>query len=387
MSRGVGYALGIIAALSLIGGLVLGLVGPRTPTSVQADTFSPSALGHKALISLLNRLDVPLVVSRSATAQKAHAGTTLVLLEPPPGQGLRELVRDSAAEKVFVVLPRYRGVPHRETPGHIRRATEREDVDSVLKDLGLQAELVKGTTAQDWVFAEGFEAEPHLDQRRWVKGMNTLIGRGDRALVAWGWQGGKYFVVVSDPLLINNAGLQHGDNAKLAIRALGMAAEGRTLVIDEVLHGHRGGENIWSVLFEFPMFLVLLQALLLMGVAAWAAAGRFGPPLVDAPSLGRGRQVLIENTAALTRYCGHSGAVLEAWWQHARRDLRATLGLPPVTEGDLSWLSQRAQVLGTEEQAAEVAAAVRSAVESGEPSRVLAAARRAGRFMEEMRSR
>ena len=52
-------------------------------SSHEGDAFSRSALGHHAFVALLEELDVPVVVSRSATARKLRDSSVLVVAEPP----------------------------------------------------------------------------------------------------------------------------------------------------------------------------------------------------------------------------------------------------------------------------------------------------------------
>ena len=59
--------------------------------------------------------------------------------------------------------------------------------------------------------------------------------------------------VLSDPDLISNQGLKHGDNAVIAV---GMVQEllpaGGSVIVDEVIHGFRRDPSVWRALFEFP---------------------------------------------------------------------------------------------------------------------------------------
>ena len=53
-------------------------------SSVNADSFSRSAIGHHAFVQLLEDLEVPLLVSRHSSGRRAREGL-LLLLEPLNG--------------------------------------------------------------------------------------------------------------------------------------------------------------------------------------------------------------------------------------------------------------------------------------------------------------
>ena len=73
-----------LSAVSLLVGLVLSLIteDPNARISAGTDSYSTSAIGHEALVRFLERLDVPVVVSRSQTDRKVGDRAALVILEP-----------------------------------------------------------------------------------------------------------------------------------------------------------------------------------------------------------------------------------------------------------------------------------------------------------------
>src|SRR3954470_20062712 len=94
----------------------LTLLGPGAKSSAGSDGYSVSAIGHQGLVRLLERLDVPVVLSRNDSAQKAQRGL-LVIAEPKATE--KELARvfdlvARAPRNVLVVLPKWYGYANEE---------------------------------------------------------------------------------------------------------------------------------------------------------------------------------------------------------------------------------------------------------------------------------
>src|SRR5688572_8697145 len=99
-------SLGVAAALTIMGDELAG-----GEPSAGADSYSVSAIGHRGLVDILEKLDIPVVKSRSDSAAKSKKGVLLVL-EPTVSdetskERLRELV--ASAPRVLVVLPKWYG--------------------------------------------------------------------------------------------------------------------------------------------------------------------------------------------------------------------------------------------------------------------------------------
>ena len=104
-----GVSLGITVALTLVGD---DLAEKR---SAGVDGYSVSAIGHKGLVRLLEKLDVPVVVSRSDSGDKAKHGL-LIIAEPTVTDDasrdrLTKLV--ASAPNTLVVLPKWYGSAER----------------------------------------------------------------------------------------------------------------------------------------------------------------------------------------------------------------------------------------------------------------------------------
>ena len=82
-----------IGTAAFVGMVYLEMFGIDDPDfEIGPSTYSSSALGHKALMETLRRLDVPVVVSRFRTAEKTGSGSLLVLAEPDDSDISEELL-------------------------------------------------------------------------------------------------------------------------------------------------------------------------------------------------------------------------------------------------------------------------------------------------------
>lgn len=412
--RTVGWLVGV-SAVSLAAAVLFAVFGGsvRPGASSSADTFSRSAIGHRGLVSLLERLHVPVLVSQADTARRVQGDAALVVAEPTVGasvsqQADRMTAMIDASHRALVVLPKWYGEEDPGNPQRIDRAflLPAGEPDAVLEALGLGGSVVRlaagdpagapraplwhvdsrftlpdaGPPAPDLVGAQlyhGDDLEPLIANDRGI-----LLGRLERhGTTVW---------LLADPDLLSNHGLLRGDNATLAVALLDQVRDGEgTLVFDETLHGFKHEPSPWKVLFEFPLVLATIQALLAVALLLWAATGRFGKPLPAAPPFSPGKDYLIDNTAALLGAGGHAGAALGRYLATTVQEVARALHAPPhlTAEATAGWLDGLANARGIsaprlaelERDVAQAAAARRERAR-----RVVATARRIYRWKQEM---
>jgi hypothetical protein len=135
-------------------------------------------------------------------------------------------------------------------------------------------------------------------------------------------RGAAPYWVLSDPDLLNNHGLSHGDNAAIAAQFLVQISDGGDIVIDETndywtLAKDTARERSWSDLARFfgPPFVALWAGLAVLAVLMlWRGAVRHGAPLPNGTAgPGAAKAVAVDATARLLRLSGHDGALLAAW--------------------------------------------------------------------------
>lgn len=396
-----------VSVVSFTTWLVVGLVAPEPSDleSAEADAFSRSAIGHRALVELLRARQVPVMVSRFDSGNRAGEQALLVVAEPRLEQGatlaprkLEQMLR--AAHRSLLVLPKWQGHEDPAHAGWLDRAgpVAPAEIAAVLKaaDVPAVAYHAAGGGVQA---CEGAGASPTLDRPqllRPIEGDDTL-----RPLVTCGegWllaeradeEDGSVLLVLSDPDLLANHGIADGDNALVAWAVLEHAREpDQAIVLDETLHGHERVPSLFRDLFTFPLALATLQAVLAIAFLVWSGAARFGAPVPPAPVMEAGKGVLVDNTAALLRLGGHSaytlGRYLDSLTQEVARVLHAeSAGKPGEARARLRRIGRRRRV--TEDLAALESAVERLRNEkSPAPAAVLAVARRVHRWREEMLS-
>jgi hypothetical protein len=389
--------LAVVGGLSLLSAVFWGVFGADVAgvSSAAADSFSRSALGHHALVRLLRDLEIPVVVSRFDSGHRARGSAVLMLAEPllertstRDEDALRRAV--TAADGALLVLPKWRGEEDPERPGWIAEASLRPavQVDRLLDlfDAG-DARVVRPGTATGWR-TELVDGAPSLtapqlletSRKTSVTGLvhcreGILFGRVE---THWGT-----LYVLSDPDVLANHGLGRGVNAELAVRMLDVARSGpRTVVIDETFHGHVQEPSVHRALFDFPLLLATLQALLTLLVLLWSAMGRFGAPAPAKAVIQPGKAFLIENIASLLRYGGHSVDVLKRYLKAVQQEVGQRLHLPARLDAEdaRAWL----QRYGEQRRVTVGLARLRNEVGRASPERVLPLAERVYRWREEM---
>ncbi|MGK0362908.1 MAG: hypothetical protein ACI9U2_005230 [Bradymonadia bacterium] len=382
--KNVVIALGVLTAISFLAGLIYAMLGPgvQTVDSVRANTFSRSAVGHHALLTLLKAVDVPVSVSRARTAEKAGAGTVLILLEPrrtaedPTAGDLPALLRDSGASDVIVVLPKWSPRGRSQRAGWVKRVESVRDqrVADVLTAARLDSTLVEGDGA---FVVDAFDGlAPQLSTPRVLTGIHGVVSDGKGALVGQTQAFGKRIWIISDPDVLNNAGLLDAQNAAFVLALLQHIVGERAVVIDETLHGFSIVEGVWPRLFEFPLVLTTAQVALVLVLVLLAGMRRFGPPAAQAPALGQGREVLISNTARLLWYGGHSAAALDQFWRATLKTVRQGVHAPVQLEGEAlwAWLDRVGLARGVLLSATAISADV-AAIDGEDGAKILSSAR------------
>lgn len=380
-----------LAALSLVAFLLFAVFGDElvTPPSSGADSFSRSAIGHKAFVEWMRRLDIEVVVSRARSAAKAGTDALLVLVEPDPDDLRRERtdVLDEALERrgpLLVVLPKRSGIGDPMAPGRLAEVglLDVSEPQAIARRLVPGGHVLRPSAVGRWR-SETMEGTPTLQDPQLLAPapyLAPIVLCDQGILVARSQAGSADVWILSDPDLLETHGLATGENPVLLANLLAAALPpGGTVVLDETGHGHGITESVWRELFRFPLVLSLVSALLAAGIGLWAAFGRPRVVAPPPPPIEAGKRVLIENTADLLVTGGHHALSLDralrSAVQAAARSVHVPAGLPPsaVTE----WLQRAEAARGVEPTLSEVEAEVARVRTGGraDPRAVLSAAR------------
>lgn len=357
--RAVAWIVGTVAA-SFVASILLGVYGKdleRRPSS-GANTFSYSALGHRALAEMLRSLGLE-VRSRRVPAGGIGPRRPLVLAEPDRVgmSGNLRALRDEAktrAAPLVLVLPKWRGASRKDKPewiGKVEGELENE-IRFRLEDFGSETGLFKlaakrfaGKTAGCTAVWRPGEPPVPLDVdietaqlfSRPLEEFAPVVECAGGVLAArrQATEESPQLLVIADPDLLNNHGLGRGENAaaiyQLLTRSLG--AEG--VIFDETIHGFLRVPGLLNEALSFPMALGVIQSFLLLGVVLWAGMGRFGKPLPAPAGLAAGKEVLIDNTAKLLAGGGYAGDSVERYFRQTTRAVAAHYFLPSdLPEGE-----------------------------------------------------
>jgi hypothetical protein len=283
----------IIAAVSLIAALVYGLCGDALlgPRSAGTDAYSRSLVGHHAFVALLNETGVPTTARRSPHLGALGPGTALVIAEPHLDDPSAHSAADNAlvdaldvGADVIWVLPKWAAAEDPLRPGFVatlERLPEADALDALNYVLTLTSDVVTegivrpdaplaGPWTTPWGPLDIALPSPQL-LRPDLPDLTPVVSSPDGVLVARHPSGAW---LISDPDLINNAGIQRADNALVAHHLVVDGAHASLVVVDEVVHGYARPDSLWVELATFPLVVVSFHALCLILLFAWAGLAR-----------------------------------------------------------------------------------------------------------------
>ena len=321
-SRRVKIGIVSVIVVSLVIATWMALLGelPEDRVNAHPNTFSPGALGHQALVEFLRANGYRVIQGVYRPESMLGPGRALFVLEPSQeyqNQKMdylrgRCLIRKSP---LLLALPKWRGSPSGERTGWVRRVgrLSGDDFRNCMKsiNLGEVREIQSSGAAQSVQSFGGVQHELNVRELRFLvadKRVEAVVGSSRNALIV---RDRNYPLVhvLSDPDILNNQGLGKADHAFLVLDLLESLGV-HTVVVDEVVHGFLDPPDFFQELFQFPMVLLVVHGGMLLGVLFWGVGARFGKPLPVAPALGTGKEVLIDNTAGLLAYGGHTPSCL-----------------------------------------------------------------------------
>ena len=299
----------VVASLSFITFIMANIFSDEIADvrSHSPDSFSPSAIGHKALRQTLEAMGIETAARRSFG--KTPSDSDLLIVAEPDLDGLdyeeldtfRELIEDWP--RVLLVLPKRDGYRSYENPLHNRRVRLKHgsEVVECLDAIGSYAGVDRFDSVTDWRFSGERFAEPTVPgdlQLLEVGSDPTPMIECDEGTLVGVISSGEYergiCWVLSDPDVLANHGFHRGDNALLAIQLIEAlrGADGR-VVFEEVFHGHAITPSLFRSLFRMPLAYATAHGLLILIVVLVAGTVRFGSPLAVAIGYKAGKEALI----------------------------------------------------------------------------------------------
>lgn len=139
---------------------------------------------------------------------------------------------------------------------------------------------VKGDTASDYDeedYEETVEAEG--DQPSFEAPLVHIAGSGRNIVVEAPFAQGRV-IILSDPYIVSNSGINLVDNARLAINLV--TARDGLIAFDEYHHGYGANTNRFFQYFEgTPVIAIFLQCTLLVALVFFSQSRRFARPVVE----------------------------------------------------------------------------------------------------------
>jgi hypothetical protein len=246
--------------------------------------------------------------------------------------------------RTLIVAPKWTRAMRHSGYAHESLLLKAEDVERPLSQIGrLPIKIVRPAAKAVTISAdEGLLAgetatlyAPQLFHPDLPANCSSLMGdRTGHLLVDCGDKKNSV-LVLSDPDLIDNHGLNLGDNARLALRMLEAFADGKPVLVDysdrvfltpdpPIIH-----KREWSDLlrfFAYPFSLIWLGLGVVTLLAIWRSGVRFGPPRkVFTDAIGTSKAVSIAAKGRLLRLSGNDRELTEAQADNMVQELAAEL--------------------------------------------------------------
>lgn len=374
-----------IGIMAFVGMLYISIFGGNGDPDVEVgpNTYSSSAIGHKGLVDTLRRLDIPVVISRYDSGNKANSGSLLVLAEPDETQTSADRLGGFRnAPNGLLVLPKWDGKPDRRKPRWVSEMDKLpvDDVASVLDraHVGGKVARLQGTKTINAAVLGGEIEFADLQVITDSKLKPILALR--EGIVIGEISGPDRQWVLSDPDLLSNHGLDEADNALVAVTLIErLRPSGGVVVFDETIHGFESRPNLVKAAFELPFVMVTISGAIAIALSVWAGMTRFGRPEPAGRALQPGKVTLIRTTADLLQQASRrSGAVQLVLTRYLRAqiaDMLARLGAPRGLDErrQVLWLDDIAETRQVTRRLHPTAEAVETMARSGtlDPAKAL----------------
>ena len=385
MSGDTGFSPRVVFALAglavVLFGLALLFTGggaePDADRSDGANSYSRSAIGHRALFETLGEAGRNVLRAGSNPLGKLGDDGVLVVFEPEPSAfDVTLATKITTAKRVLLVLSKDVGFADPDHPGWIRSAYAMTLADAAT---GLTTADPKARLERDKDLApmsiDRFAQAPLIDgsrQRASGGDMDVAIGDEGRYLLGERIDNGRRLIVLTDPEPLENQGILKGDNAAFALALFDWAGGQKAkFVFDETVHGFSSApaspqarQSPLRRLLNFPGNLLAALALAAVGLLIGATLGRFGPPLPAPRERELGKRALIDSIASLMDFGGRHSFALRRYVEGEFKEAALALRAPPARDlsANLAWLDKAAADRGV----------------SGAPSEMIRAARAAG---------
>ncbi|HEX7314836.1 MAG TPA: DUF4350 domain-containing protein [Pyrinomonadaceae bacterium] len=151
---------------------------------------------------------------------------------------------------------------------------------------------------------------------------------GEGALVVDYAYGRGRIVVLSDPYIVSNAGINRADNLFLAVNVVTGGSKGR-VAFDELHQGFGETQNqVFAYLRGTPILLIFAQGALVALALVWTRGRRFARPIPAPRPDRRSKLEFVSSMAELQQRARAYDLAVENVYQRTRRALARYAGLP-----------------------------------------------------------
>lgn len=384
-----------VGVLSFAGAAYFTIFGEdlRTKRTVGANSYSYSAIGHRAFVETLRRLEIPVLISRNNTAAKAGANSVLVVAEPiAQGRNDKRMAEWLNTPITLIVLPKrygFKDTLNRQWLGSAN-LLPKGTVEHTLRNVVWDSGIVRPDGPVAWR-SNRFEASPDIEtpQLMTARLLKPIVGSDQGMLLGELRRGYRRIWVLSDPDVLSNHGIESGDNAVLAVGVINaLKPRDGVVIVDETIHGFRLDPSLWRTFFEFPYVIATIQAVAALIVLLWAATGRFGAPASVKRPFEAGKAALINNTARLLERGGHAKDIFRRYLEVTLKDVAHRVHAPRHLDGEalIDWLDRvgKAHGVTTTYRSVRQRAERLTAASGADGTRTARAARNLHRWKQEM---
>ena len=338
---------GIFASLLAAAGFfLLSTYAPdfRQPHVGGATPLSKSGIGYAGLAEWLELTGETPDMARSDSDLETDTTLLIVTISPDSDpDALANIIKLRKGLDTLFVLPKWATLPLFQHEGWEMKIQRLPNV--VVNDwLGriAKATLGEGNATAKQIDVYGLVVNAP-DQLQWVADKHPLIAAGDGKAVLTQVEN-EPFYILTDPDLINNAGLKDPDMAAAAHKLIAFLQPGDDPVMfDLTLHGVGRKYDLAKLLVEPPFLALTLTILAAAALAFLHGLGRFGPPRADQRAIAFGKRALVDTTAMLLRRAGRLQELGDRYGALARVRAGALLGAPHGLQGEAldRWLDSR----------------------------------------------
>ncbi len=287
---------------------------------------SESAIGHKALMTFMDKLGVPTGFSLGELLSFVGVDQLTMLIEPDPEAiSYQDLPRRMNAKTVLLVLPKWVDFADQDKPRWLAGAglMERAAVSEVARSIIADADINRLSAPVIFTRNE-FRNAPTLSKPQLLRStkLKPIVSSAEGILLGSIKRGRSTIYVLSDPDLLNNHGLDNGNNGALTLGIINRLRGDGGVAVDFGIYRNISAKSMWRRLVEPPLLGTCLLLLCSLALLMWHASTRFGQPMLAPPPLARGKLALIANSAALFQTPEHSHDLLARYLDQLVQDVQ-----------------------------------------------------------------